>query len=108
MSRSLIIYSPFFGEKICLFPLFSLLNFLFGGFLRFLGKSMVQNKQIITVKKTEQAKNIAAQPDSNLPYPIGSYQLFQKFTGYGFNGFYKIQNKRATENLTFQDLTPVL
>ena len=67
--------------------------------MRFLGESMMQNNQAISIKEAEQTKNIISVLDANLPNIIGCFQLFEKLARYDVNRFYQIENKEYLFNL---------
>ena len=69
-------------------------NFLFRYFLWIFGEGMIQNNNVIAIKKTEYPENIVAMLHPDFPYVICILQFYEKLMRNNVNLFNEIENKR--------------
>ncbi len=60
----------------------------------FFGESMIQNYKLNSIQKSQYSKNIVALLYSNLPYFVGSFELFKVFARYDIDLLYNIKDKK--------------
>lgn len=75
------------------FATFGYFNFFGWCFLGFLGESMIENYQFISIQESKQAKNVISVLYSCLPNIVSCLQLFEKFTRNNGEIFNQIKNK---------------